>query len=163
VAAVGLAAAAPAPAEAPIVGGSVPSVLSLSLSQPSGFSPMAGTRANGRAKRGERLYAANIEVAVTATETPTRLSVADGEATGGRRRGHLVRGGAALSPALQATAGRGAYRSLERTGDLQLTQWSRPLANQIAKVRLRQAYRGAPGGLRRYHKLLFVTATAGGP
>jgi hypothetical protein len=157
-----LAAAAVAHAEAPIVGGSVPSVLSLSLSRPSGFSRVAGTRARRHAKRGERLYIATIELAVTATDMPTRLSVADGEASGGRRRGRLVRGRAALSP-LQAAAGRGAYKSLDRKVDPQLAQWSQPLAEQTATVRLRQSYRGSARELRRYQKLLLVTVTAGGP
>jgi hypothetical protein len=163
VAACALAAATAAPAEAPVVGGSVPSVLTLSLSQPSGFSPAPETSAQRRGNRSSRLYTTAIEVAVTATETPTRLSIADGEATGGRRRGRLVRGAAALSPALQAAAGPGAYRSLDRGVDPQLAQWSQPLTEQTATVRVRQAYRGSAGGLRRYHKLLLITVTAGGP
>lgn len=158
-----LAAATAAPAEAPVVGGSVPSVLSLSLSQPSGFSPASETSAKRRGGRGGRLYTAAIELAVTATETPTRLSIADGETTGGGRRGRLVRGAAALSRALQAAAGPGAYRSLDREVDPQLAQWSQPLAEQTATVRLRQTYRGSVVRLRRYHKLLLVTVTAGGP
>lgn len=162
-AAFALAAGTAAHAEAPIVGGSVPSVLSLSLSQPSGFSPVAQMRAKRRVGRAERLYTATIYLAVTATETPTLLSIADGEASGDRRRGRLSRGTAVLSPALRAAAGRGAYRSLDRSVDLQLAQWSQPLANQTATIRLRQAYPGSARALRRYHKLLLVTVTAGGP
>lgn len=150
-------------AETPVVGGLVPSVLSLSLSQPSSLSFAIQPHARSRARRGERLYTATIGLTVTATETPTRLSISDGEASAGKSRGHLVRGRAVLSPALQAAAGRGAYRSLDRRVDTQLAQWSQPLANETATIRLRQAYRGGAGQLRRYHKLLLVTVTAGGP
>jgi hypothetical protein len=158
-----LATTAAVQAEAPIVGGSVPGVLSLSMSQPSGFSSVARAGARRHVKRGEHLYGATIELEVTATEMPTRLSIADGEVSDGRRLGRLVGGGAVLSRALQAAAGHGAYRSLDRKVDPQLAQWSQPLANQTATIRLRQAYRGGAAGLRLYHKLLLVTVTAGGP
>ena len=67
--------------EGPRVGGSVPSVLALSLSEPSAFSRSV-------AGHGESVYTSLISVEVTATEAPTRLTVADGEAIAGRRRGH---------------------------------------------------------------------------
>jgi hypothetical protein len=145
------------------VGGSVRSVLSLSVSQPSGFTRAGGGGAGSGGKRRGRLYTATIQLAVTATEAPTRLSLADGEATGGARHGHLIAGGRVLSPALEASAGRGPYRSLASRVDPQLGQSSEPLAEQPQTIRLRQAYRGGASNLRRYHKLLLVTVTAGGP
>ena len=81
VSSVALASTAAAHAQRPRVGGSVPSVLALSLSEPSAFSRSV-------AGHGESVYTSLISVEVTATEAPTRLTVADGEAIAGRRRGH---------------------------------------------------------------------------
>jgi hypothetical protein len=158
VAAFALIAVVTARAQAPEVGGSVPSVLSLSLSQPSGFAAARG----GRGPHG-RLYVATIGLSVTSTEMPTRLSISDGEALGGARRGHLLRGERSLSPALEAAAGHGPYRSLDSRVDPQLRQWSEPISSQATSVHLRQAYRGSAHSLLRFHKLLLVTVTAGGP
>lgn len=158
-AAFALAAAVAAHAEGPEVGGSVPSVLSLSLSQPSGFTTAGG----GRKVTHGRLYVATIGLSVTSTEMPTRLSITDGEALRGARRGRLLTGKRSLSPALEAAAGRGPYHSLDSGFDPQLKQWSEPIANQATSIHLRQAYRGSAHSLSRFHKLLLVTVTAGGP
>lgn len=154
-AAVALAAALPAHAQAPEIGGSVPSVLSLSLGRPSGFRAAGGGRG--------RQYVATVQVSLTATEMPTRLSIVDGETLGGARRGRLVAGGRSLSAALEAAAGRGPYRSLDSGVGLPLKQWDEPLAGQAVSIHLRQAYSGSAQSLRRFHKLLLVTVTAGGP
>lgn len=158
-AAFALVAAVATRAQTPEVGGSVPSVLSLSLSQPGGFTAAGG----GHHGRRGRLYRATIHLSVTSTEMPTRLSIADGEAIGGARSGHLLAGKRSLSPALEASAGHGPYRSLESGSEPQLRQWSEPIASQAASIHLRQAYRGSASRLRRFHKLLLVTVTAGGP
>lgn len=158
-AAFALAAAVTAHAEGPEVGGSVPSVLSLSLSQSSGFTAAGGGR---RGPHG-RLYVATIGLSVTSTEMPTRLSITDGEALRGASRGHLLKGKRSLSPALEAAAGHGRYHSLENGVDPQLKQWSEPIANQAASIHLLQAYRGSAQSLSHFHKLLLVTVTAGGP
>jgi hypothetical protein len=157
-AAFALAAAVAAHAEGPEVGGSVPSVLSLSLSQPSGFTAAGGGRKGPRG----RLYVATIGLSVTSTEMPTQLSITDGEALRGGR-GRLLKGNRSLSPPLEAAAGHGPYHSLDSGVDLQLRQWSEPIANQTASIHLRQAYRGSADSLSRFHKLLLVTVTAGGP
>jgi hypothetical protein len=133
----------------PTPGGTVPSTLALSLSEPSPF------------KRHGDLYTSAIRAEVTATDVPTRLSLADGEVTQGPRLGHLVRGSRVLSPALQAAAGGGSYRSLEAPVPPPLKSWSEPLADTPAKIRLRQS---APThNLHGYRKLLLVTLTAAGP
>jgi hypothetical protein len=134
----------------PVPGGTVPSTLALSLSEPSAF------------RRHGALYTATIRAEATATDTPSKLSLADGEVTGGPRLGHLVRGSRILSPALRAAAGGGPVRSLDAPVPLPLESWGEPLAGTEAKIRLRQS---APGAhtLRGYGKLLLVTLTAAGP
>jgi len=139
------------------IGGTVESTLGLSLGEPSAF-----TRSSA-SPRG-RVFTALIPIEVTATEGPTRLSLADGEAFAGRRRGHLVRGSSILAIPLRATAVSGPYRSLDATVDPVLEQWVQPVSLEAATIRLRQTVRGAHqppiGG---YHKLLLVTVTAAGP
>jgi hypothetical protein len=137
----------------PTPGGTVPSTLALSLSEPSPFKRI------GRSDT----YTATIRAEVTATDVPTRLSLADGEVTAGPRLGHLVRGSRILSPALQAAvANGGPYRSLDAPLPPPLKSWSEPLAGATAKIRLRQRAPGAHS-LRGYRKLLLVTLTAAGP
>lgn len=139
------------------VGGTVESTLALSLGEPS---PFARVSAGHR----QSMYDATIPVEVTATDAPVRLSLADGEAISGARRGHLMRGHSSLAIALQAAAGRGPLRSLDTSTDSVLEQWGEPVSLEAATIRLRQTVRGAHqphiGG---YHKLLLVTVTAAGP
>ncbi len=144
-------------AEGTPVGGTVESTLALSLGEPS---PFARVSAGHR----QSVYDATIHVEVTATDAPVRLSLADGEAISGARRGHLVRGHSSLAIALQAAAGRGRFRSLDASVDPVLEQWGEPVSLEGATIRLRQAVRGTHqppiGG---YHKLLLVTVTSAGP
>jgi hypothetical protein len=144
-------------AEEPTVGGTVESTLALSLGEPSPFA-----RVHAGHKRS--VYDATIPVEVTATDAPVRLSLADGEAISGARRGHLVRGRSSLAVALRAAAGSGSFRSLDASVDPMLEQWEEPVSLEAATIRLRQTVRGAhqpPIG--DYHKLLLVTVTAAGP
>jgi hypothetical protein len=151
--AVSLALAALARAQgSPTPGGTVPSTIALSLGEPTPF-----TRAGPR-----DVYTATIHATVTATDVPVRLSLADGEATHGRRLGHMVGGASILSPALDATAGAGPFRSLDAAVPAPLKTWHRPLAGEKAKIRLRQEAPDARA-LRNHGKLLLVTLTAGGP
>jgi hypothetical protein len=139
------------------VGGTVESTLALSLGEPSPFARVSASHRRS-------VYDATIAVEVTATDTPVRLSLADGEAISGARRGHLVRGHSILALALRAAAGRGRFRSLDASVDPVLEQWGEPLSLEGATIQLRQAVHGAHqpsiGG---YHKLLLVTVTAAGP
>jgi hypothetical protein len=148
--------AAPAEDGTP-VGGTVESTLALSLGEQSTFTSMsAGHRRS--------VYDATIPVEVTATDAPVKLSLADGEAISGARRGHLVRGRSNLAIALQAAAGRGGFHSLDASVDSVLEQWGEPVSLEEAKIRLRQTVRGThqpPIG--DYHKLLLVTITVAGP
>jgi hypothetical protein len=144
-------------AEEPTVGGTVESTLGLSLGEASHFVRVsAGHR--------KSVYDATIPVEVTATDAPVRLSLADGEAISGARRGHLVRGHRSLAVALRAAAGSGSFHSLDASVDPMLEQWEEPVSLEGATIRLRQTVRGAhqpPIG--DYHKLLLVTVTTAGP
>ncbi len=144
-------------AEEPTVGGTVESALALSLGESSRFARVsAGHRRS--------VYDATISVEVTATDAPVGLSLADGEAISGARRGHLVRGHSSLAIALQAAAGRGRFRSLDASVDPVLEQWGEPVSLEGATIRLRQMVRGAHHPpIDDYHKLLLVTVTAAGP
>lgn len=151
-----LAGASDAHGEGSSVGATVESTLALSLGEPSPLTPVRTP--------GGYLYTARIAVKVTATEAPIRLSVADGEALGGRRLGHLERGASILAAPLQAAAGHGSYRSLDRAVDPVLEQWGEPVSLAGTTIQLRQSVPGAhqpPVG--DYHKLLLVTVTAAGP
>lgn len=138
-----------AQAAPPVPGGAVPSVLSLSLSEPSRF-----------VRRGSA-YVSIIRAEVTATDAPTRLSLADGEAGSGRRRGHLASGKSILAAPLRAASG-GPFRSLDARVAPSLTQWRKPVSHAAAQIRLRQV---APSrrALRNHRKLLLVTLMAAGP
>jgi hypothetical protein len=139
------------------VGGTVESTLALSLGQPS---PFARVSAGHR----QSMYDATIPVEVTATDAPVRLSLADGEAISGARRGRLVRGHSSLAIALQAAAGRSRFRSLDASVDPVIEQWGEPVSLERATIRLRQTVRGAhQSPIGDYHKLLLVTVTAAGP
>jgi hypothetical protein len=139
------------------IGGTVESTLGLSVGEPSAFTHFAAAR------RG-RVFTAFIPIEVTATEGPTWLSVADGEAFAGRRRGRLVKGTSTLAIPLRAAAGNGPYRSLDATVDPVLEEWGEPVSLEAATIRLRQTVRGrAPRTLHGFHKLLLVTITAAGP
>jgi hypothetical protein len=139
------------------VGGTVESTLALSLGESSSFARVS-------AGHGRSVYDATVPVEVTATDALVRLSIADGEAISGARRGHLVRGHSSLAIALQAAAGRGRFHSLDTSVDSVLEQWGEPVSLEGAAIRLRQTVRGADQSpIGDYHKLLLVTVTAAGP
>ncbi|MFI4878602.1 MAG: hypothetical protein ACHP9U_07185 [Steroidobacterales bacterium] len=140
--------------EGPGIGGSVASMLSVSVSEPSALSRAAGNAG---------AYTSSIAVEVTATDAPTRLSVIDGEASAGRRHGHLIRGASVLRVPMQVAVGQRPYRSLGASDDPLLQQWKQPIASAAARIRLRQATPGGPAALNGYHKLLLITVSAAGP
>src|SRR5688572_1716315 len=85
--------AAPTSAAAQVdVGGPVFSSLALVLTEPKGLP--AFTKA--------KTYEMSIAAHVTATDSPTLLSIADGDAISGSRRGHISVGAKQLSPPLEA-------------------------------------------------------------
>jgi hypothetical protein len=136
----------------PVPGGTVPSTLALSLSEASAF------KRTGHSG----LYTATIRAEVTATDAPTRLSIADGEASAGPRHGHLASGASVLAAPLQAAADGGPYRSLDAPRAPLLGQWDQPLAATTTRIRLRQAAPSA-AALHNHRKLLLITLSAAGP
>lgn len=141
--------------ETPGVGGSVPSLLGLSIGEPSELTRTSATH-------GSAIYTATIPVQVTATDVPTRLSISDGETISRRRRGHLVKGGAILTAPLQAAAA-GPFHSLQASVDPLLEHWLEPVSSADARIRLRQRAPGGAGAIRGYHKLLLITITSAVP
>lgn len=141
--------------QSPVPGGTVPSTLGLSLSEPSGFTRV-GVAAGGN------VYTATIEAEVTSTDAPISLSVADGEATQGPSLGHMVSGSSILPEPLFAAGTDSAFKALDAPVPPALKRWNEPVTGAKAKLRLRQVAPDA-GALRSHHKLLLITLTAAGP
>jgi hypothetical protein len=134
------------------VGGSVPSYLELILDKPtSSLSKFAKVRT----------YTASFRARVTATDEPTRLTLADGDATSGSRLGHLTSGSRRLPLPLEARIGKAAFQGLDASLDPLLTSFDDAVTRQAVTVRLRQKVaRRAPGT---YHKIMLVTLSSPTP
>jgi hypothetical protein len=134
------------------VGGTVSSYLELRLSQPAkGFA--AFTKA--------RSYQMSLRAQATATDGQMVLSIADGDATGGSKRGHLAVGSKRLSSPLEARVGKAAFQPLAASVDPLLTRWRAPLSNAEATIKLRQRVSSKATG--RYHKVVLVTLSSETP
>lgn len=147
-----LAAPAAAVAQAPPVGGgtevggTAPSFLELILTQPA-----KGFAAFSKAKS----YSMSFNAQATATDSPTLLSLADGDAVRGSKLGHLSVGSKRLAAPLEATVGNAPFQPLDGSVDPLLTKWSDVMTRAPATVKLRQKVtRKTPGN---YRKLLLVT------
>jgi hypothetical protein len=134
------------------VGGSVASYLELILTQPTAsLSTFAKPRT----------YSASVKATITATDRPTLLTLADGDATTGSRLGHLASGSKRLPLPLEATVGKGAFQGLDASIDPLLTRFDDVVTRQTATIRLRQQVRAkAPGT---YHKIILVTLSSQTP
>jgi hypothetical protein len=133
------------------VGGFAPSFLELILpASPAGFTtfPKAKT------------YQMAFDVQVTATDTPTLLTLADGDAVSGAKLGHLASGAKRLPLPLEARVG-SAFQSLEAPVDPLLTRWNDAITRQKATVRLRQRVKGKATGT--YRKVVLLTASTETP
>jgi hypothetical protein len=148
-----LLAAAPAAAQTD-VGGTVPSMLDLSLDEPSGF-------ASFPAGPGEHELA--IRTRVTTTTNRALLSVVDGEETSGRRLGHLASGGSVLDQPLEARVGSEAFQPLDGTMDPLLAEFSRPVAGDRTTIRLRQRINAGERPRGTYTKTLLITLSSTAP
>jgi hypothetical protein len=134
------------------VGGDVNSQMTLSLDQPAkGFA----------AFRKARSYTTTLQARVTATDGPMLLSIADGDATHGSKRGHLRVGSKRLKAPLEAKVGSAAFQPLDASVDPLLKRFSDFGSNVAATIKLRQKVDKKASGT--YRKLLLVTLSAESP
>ena len=89
-----------------------------------------------------KTYEMAFDAQVTATDTPTLLTLADGEAVPGAKLGHLASGAKRLPLPLEARVGSAAFQSLEAPVDPLLTRWNDAITRQKATVKLRQRVKG---------------------
>jgi hypothetical protein len=134
------------------IGGSVPSFLELILAQPTkGFAAFSKTKS----------YEMSFDAQVTATDAPTLLTLADGDATSGSKLGFISIGSKRLSAPLEATVGKAAFQPLNGSVDPLLTKWTDSGTRQKATVKLRQKVTGKATGS--YRKLVLVTLSSETP
>jgi hypothetical protein len=134
------------------IGGSVPSFLELIITQPAkGFAAFSKTKS----------YDMSFDASMTATDAPTQLSIADGDATSGSKLGHLSVGSKRLASPLEAAVGKSAFQPLDGSVDPMLTKWSEAATRAKTTVKLRQKVTGKATGS--YHKLVLVTLSTETP
>ncbi len=134
------------------VGGTVPSFLELILTQPSkGFASFSKARS----------YDMSFDAQVTATDSPTLLTLADGDATSGSKLGYISIRAKRLPSPLEARVGRAAFQSLDSSVDPLLTKWTEAQTRRKATVKLRQQVTGKATGS--YRKLILVTLSTETP
>jgi hypothetical protein len=134
------------------VGGSVPSFLELILAQPAkGFAAFSQTKS----------YEMSFDAQVTATDAPTLLTLADGDATSGSRLGHISVGAKRLPNPLEAAVGKTAFQPLDGAVDPLLTKWTESATRLKTTVKLRQKVKGKATGS--YRKVLLVTLSTETP
>ena len=134
------------------VGGVAPSFLELIVNQPAkGFAAFSKTRS----------YEMTFDAQATATDAPTLLSLADGDATSGSKLGHISVGSKRLPSPLEATVGKSAFQPLDGSVDPLLAKWSDVMTRAKATVKLRQKVKGKAKGS--YRKLVLLTLSTETP
>ena len=134
------------------IAGDVFGQMSLSLDPPTkGFTTFSAAKT----------YETSMTARVTATEGPMLLSIADGDAASGSRRGHLAAGSKRLAAPLEATVGSAAFQPLDASVDPLLKRWSAFGSNVEAKIKLRQKVTAKTTGS--YRKLVLVTLSTETP
>ena len=134
------------------VGGIAPSFLELILAQPSkGFATFSKSKS----------YEMSFDASATATDSPTLLSIADGDATRGSKLGHISVGRKRLPSPLEATVGKAAFQPLDGSVDPLLNKWSDVMTRSKATIKLRQKVQGKATGT--YRKLVLVTLSTETP
>ena len=131
-----------------VIGGNVNSFLELILTQPAkGFAAFSKTKS----------YEMSFDAQITATDDPTLLTLADGDATSGSKLGHISVGAKRLPAPLEARVGKAAFQPLDGTVDPLLTKWTDVTGRQngTTTVKLRQKVKGKATG--NYRKVLLVT------
>lgn len=147
-----LLAAAPAASQTE-VGGTVPSLLSLELEDPSGF-------ASFPAGPGEHDLV--VRARITSTANRTRVSVADGDVASGRRLGRMASNASVLDEPLEARVGSDPFQPLNAEIDPILAEFG-PVSNQRVTVRLRQRIGSGERPRGTYEKTLLITLSSTAP
>lgn len=149
-----LASAATAVAQEPgtNVGGDVPSLLGIGVTQPDGLTSFPA---------GARSATASLEATVTATDPGASISVVDGDTAAGTRLGRLTSAGAVLGDPLRAGVS-GVFAPLDDELAPVLIAFPDPVANRKVTVELRQRLDGTA---RRgpYRKTVLVTLATEAP
>ena len=139
-----LLAAAPAAAQTE-VGGTVPSMLSLQLDDPSGF-------ASFPAGPGE--HDLTVHARVTSTSNRARVSVAD--VASGRRLGRMASNASLLDEPLEARVGSDPFQPLNAEIDPILAEFG-PVSNERVTIRLRQRIDSGERPRGTFEKTLLIT------
>jgi hypothetical protein len=147
-----LATAAPAVAQTDI-GGSVDSLLTLELDEPSGFD----TFPSGA---GEHDLLARARV--TSTANRAQLSVADGDVASGGRLGRMASSSSVLDLPLEARIGDSPFEPLNAAVDPILASFG-PVSNERVNIRLLQRIGAGERPRGTYTKTLLITLSANAP
>jgi hypothetical protein len=130
------------------VGGTVPSFLGLSVTQPTGLGVFPAAHS----------YTSSFEAAVTSTEVTAQLSVTDEG-----QYGHLTSGSSVLALPLEVAAAGKPYASLSAPDGVLLKRWTGPIASQSTVINLLQRIAAAPAVTGPYRTVLLITAASGAP
>jgi hypothetical protein len=135
------------------LGGSVPSLVALSIGTAGGFTRVAGSD----------VYDLRIPVDVTSTLPPTHLSIADGEDFSGPARGHLHDGAHLVAAPLEAAVAGHAPQPLSAPADPLLEVWSKAITSTPATVTLSQVLPRGSITNPRLHKVVWITISSETP
>ena len=147
-----LLAAAPAAAQTE-VGGTVPSMISLELDDPSGF-------ASFPAGPGE--HDLLVRARITSTGNRAYLRVADGDVVSGRRLGRMASSASVLDEPLEARVGSDPFQPLNTAIDPILAEFG-PVARERVTIRLRQRIDAGERPRGTYTKNLLITLSSNAP
>jgi hypothetical protein len=134
--------------------GTVPSSMRLSLDAASGFASFPA---------GPGSHELHVGARVTATDSRTRRSVADGDVVSGHRLGRMASSASVLERALQATVGPVAFQPLSLAVEPPLIEFRQPVANKRATVRLRQRIDAGERPRGTYSKTVLITLSTNAP
>jgi hypothetical protein len=135
------------------VGGTVPSMLSLELDDPSGF-------ASFPAGPGEHELV--VRARITSTANRAFVRVADGDVASGRRLGRMASGASVLDEPLEARVGSDPFQPLNTAIDPILAEFG-PVSNERVTIRVRQRIGAGERPRGTYTKTLLITLSSNAP
>jgi hypothetical protein len=138
-------------AQGTTLGGTVSSSMELTLGQPHGFTAFSKAKT----------YTTSFDALATATDAPTLLSLADGDATGGSKLGHISVAGKRLPEPLEARVGAAAFQPLDQPVSPLLTTFNDAMARAKATLELRQKVTRKSTGS--YRKVVLATLSTQTP